>query len=138
MIITTKWFSDRKWITVNKYFQQLDLGLRWNSTPWVSRPAQTNPRPGADSSISLSGLNYEIQGTSNLPDAVPSPECYMQRHTHLSNTSTFCLGRQPNRGELRLHYAATTVQHTEVLLRFQWTHFPTTRTTCTIHNTLES
>ena len=45
------------------FFEQLDLGLRWDFTPRVSRPDKTNPAPGADFSISPSGFNYDMQST---------------------------------------------------------------------------
>ena len=41
-------------------FQQLDSGLRWDSTPWVSHPDKTNPPPGADFSISPQGIIINI------------------------------------------------------------------------------
>ena len=63
-IITKKWFSGRKSRSVNNFFQQPDLGLRWDFTPRVSPPDKTNPPPGADFSISPSGFNYDTQ--SNL------------------------------------------------------------------------
>ena len=33
---------------VSTFFQQPNLGLRWDFTPRVSRPDKTNPPPGAD------------------------------------------------------------------------------------------
>ena len=61
MIITIIWFSDRKSKSVDNFFQQPDLGLRWDSIPSVDNPDKANPGPGADLSNSHSGFNYEIQ-----------------------------------------------------------------------------
>ena len=61
VVITQKLFSGPKSRSVNNSFKQPGLGLRWDFTPWVSRPDKTNPPPGADFSISPSGFNYDMQ-----------------------------------------------------------------------------
>ena len=48
------------------FFQQPDLGFRWESTPRVNRPNKTNPPPGADFTISPSGFNYDMQSFTLL------------------------------------------------------------------------
>ena len=60
--------NDLKSRSVNNSFKQSDLGLRWVS-PRVSRQDKTNPPPGTDFSISLSGFNYDMQ--SIPPPLVP-------------------------------------------------------------------
>ena len=42
MALTKNWFSGQKSRSVNIFVQQPDLGLRWDFTPWVSRPDKTN------------------------------------------------------------------------------------------------
>ena len=64
MVITKTWFSDQKSRSVNNFFKQPDLGLRWDFTLRVSRPDKTNPPPGADFSVSPSGFHYDMQSNA--------------------------------------------------------------------------
>ena len=61
MVITRVWFSGRKSRSVNKFFQQPDLGHRWDFTPQVSRPDKTNPPPRGRFLNVTPGFNYDMQ-----------------------------------------------------------------------------
>jgi hypothetical protein len=60
MGITRIWSSGRKSRSVNIFFQRPFFGLRWDFTPRGSRPGKMKPPPGADLSISPSGVYYDI------------------------------------------------------------------------------
>jgi hypothetical protein len=60
MVITRIWFSGRKSRSVNNSLQRPVFGLRWDFIPRGSRPDKMKPPPGADLSISPSGVYFDI------------------------------------------------------------------------------
>ena len=60
MVITRISFSGRKSRSVNNFLQRLVFGLRGDFSPRGSRPDKMKPPPGADLSISPSGVYHDI------------------------------------------------------------------------------